>query len=282
MDKKMNVNYIEFAVPFFFLFIAFEIIFSLITKKKLYRLNDAITSLSCGVTEQVIESFLKTIGLAMYLYCYENFKITEINTNSIFNWIICFFIVDLAYYIFHKSSHSINFIWATHIVHHQSEEYNLSTALRQSSFQNTISAFFFLPIAVMGFSVYMFLVCYQINLIYQFFVHTKTIKKMGFIEKFMNTPSHHRVHHAKNDIYIDKNFAGVFIIWDKMFNTFEEEIEEPTYGIVSPVKNFNPLWLNLSYWKDLIVFSIKTPKIKDKILIWFKGPGALKLESKDK
>lgn len=277
----MLPNYIDLAVPFFFLFIFIEIIFSYFSKKNLYRLNDSISSLSCGITEQVIEASLKTVGITMYLYVYENFRVSTLDLKSIFIWIICFILVDLAYYFFHRSSHHVNFIWATHIVHHQSEEYNLTTALRQSTLQNTLSAFYYLPLALVGFPLFMFIACYQINLIYQFFIHTKIIKKTGVFEKVMNTPSHHRVHHAKNLKYIDKNFAGVFIIWDKMFGTFMEEEDEPIYGIVSPVKTFNPIWLNLSYWKDLLVFSIKTPNWKDKILIWVKGPADLKLSAKE-
>jgi len=145
----------------------------------------------------------------------------------------------------------MNVGWATHIAHHQSEEYNLSVALRQGVFQGFFFNFFYLPLAFLGFPPVVYIVCSQINTIYQFWIHTRTVGKLGFLERFMHTPSHHRVHHGRDAKYIDRNHAGVFIIWDKMFGTFQEEEEEPNYGLVSPLQSWNPVWGQVHYFAKL-------------------------------
>jgi len=194
-------------------------------------------------------------------------------SSSIWAWIILFFGVDFFYYWFHRKSHEINAIWATHIVHHQSEDYNLSTALRQAWFQTAFSWVFYLPLAFVGFSPQMFITIKGINLVYQFWIHTRLIGTMGFLEWFMNTPSHHRVHHGKNPKYLDKNYAAVFIIWDRMFGTFQKEEEEPVYGTTKTLESFNPIWTNFHYWVDLFKLASRCTNLKDKINVFIKPPG---------
>lgn len=167
------------------------------------------------------------------------------------SWIILFFVDDLAYYWFHRMSHESRFLWNFHVVHHSSRHYNLSVAVRQSWFSGLTHWIFYVPIMFLGFAPWMFLTMHGLNLIYQFWIHTRLIGKLGVLEGFLNTPSHHRVHHGINDEYLDKNYAGVLIIWDRMFGTYTEEKAEPRYGILKQLNSHNPLWANLHGWVEL-------------------------------
>ncbi|MBL8019118.1 MAG: sterol desaturase family protein, partial [Leptospirales bacterium] len=155
------------------------------------------------------------------------------------------------------------------------EEYNLTVALRQGAVQGFFSTMFYFPLAFAGFPPVMFITLSQFNTIYQFWIHTKAIGKMGFLETFLNTPSHHRVHHGKNPMYIDKNYAGTLIIWDKMFGSFKEETEEVVFGTIKPLASWNPVWAQVHYFIELFQKSWKAPYFLDKIKVWFKGPGWL-------
>jgi len=187
--------------------------------------------------------------------------------------LILFFAYDLCYYWAHRMSHEINLFWAGHVVHHQSEEYNLSVALRQSWFQSIFTAPFYLPLALLGFDTYLLIWVGAINLTYQFWIHTELIDKMGWLEWFMNTPSHHRVHHGRNPKYIDKNHAGVFIIWDRMFGTFQPEEERPTYGITTPLNSWNPVWANFSHFQTIYQQIKQTPSLGNQLRVLFNKPG---------
>lgn len=265
-------NVIEMAVPVFFLLIGVELLMSWLAGRANYRFNDSINDLSLGIIDQVGGAFLKSFIFAGYLYLYHTHRLLEIPNGSVVAWIACFLLYDLAYYWAHRASHEINIIWASHIPHHQSEEYNLSVALRQGLFQGCLFWMFYLPLGFIGFSPLLFLVCAQIDTIYQFGIHTRTIGKLGPLEWFMNTPSHHRVHHGKNPKYIDKNHGGVFIIWDRLFGTFQAEEEEPLYGTATPLRSWNPVWANFHYWIDLARLSWRAPRWSDKFMVWFMKP----------
>jgi len=269
----MKTNYIALAIPVFFILIGVELLIGIIQKRKYYRLNDSINNLSLGITSQITGIFLKTILFFGYLFLFEHFGKNHVLPDKLWVWIALFFAVDFCYYWFHRMSHEINALWAAHIVHHQSEEYNLSVALRQSSFQGVFSSVFYLPLAVIGFDPWMFIIISQFNTLYQFWIHTKLIGKMGPLEWFLNTPSHHRVHHGSNPKYIDRNHAGTLIIWDRMFGTFQEEEEEVIYGITTPLKSWNPVWANFHYWVDLFDVAKKTTSFKDKIKEFLMPPG---------
>ena len=176
----------------------------------------------------------------------------------------CFFLDDFLYYWFHRASHEIRFFWNFHVVHHSSNEYNLSVAVRQSWFSGLAHWVFYIPIAFLGVPLWAFVTMHGLNLIYQFWIHTKFIGKMGWFEKIFNTPSHHRVHHGVNNQYLDKNYAGIFIIWDRLFGTYIEEDEEVRYGIVTPLNSYNPLWVNTHAWFEMFdkIKSKKTPMSK--------------------
>ncbi|RZK98006.1 MAG: sterol desaturase family protein, partial [Pedobacter sp.] len=247
----MNVDYIALSVPFFFILIGIELAYSFYKKLKYYRLNDSISNLSQGIGQQVTGIFMKTALFFGYTHIFENWKWFSMPQN-VWIWIILFFSVDFFYYWFHRMSHQVNALWAAHIVHHQSEEYNLTVALRQSWFQSWFSWVFYLPLAFLGFDPVMFLTISAFNTIYQFWIHTRAIKNMGVLEHIINTPSHHRVHHGSNPKYIDKNHAGTLIIWDKLFGTFQKEEDVVYYGITKPLASWNPVWANFHYWHDLV------------------------------
>jgi hypothetical protein len=189
--------------------------------------------------------------------------------------VTAFVLVDFAYYWFHRASHRVNFIWATHVVHHQSEEYNLTVALRQSWIQGLFSMVFYLPLATLGIPLDVALGSIALNTIGQFWFHTRAIRRLGFLELVLNTPSHHRVHHGRNPKYLDKNYAGVLIVWDRLFGTFVPEEEEPVYGIVKPLNSWNVVWANTHQWVELVRFCAAARNWKEKMLIWFLPPEQL-------
>ncbi|MGE6219138.1 sterol desaturase family protein [Nubsella zeaxanthinifaciens] len=268
----MKTNYIALSVPIFFILIGIELAYTFYKKLNYYRLNDSIANLSQGIGSQLVGLFMKSVLFVGYMYIFQHWRLFEI-PNTIWTWIVLFIGVDFFYYWFHRMSHQINALWAAHIVHHQSEEYNLTVALRQSWFQGWFSWAFYLPLALIGFDPIIFLTLSSFNTLYQFWIHTRTIKSMGFLEYILNTPSHHRVHHGSNPKYIDKNHAGTLIIWDRLFGTFQKEEEEVYYGITKPLASWNPVWANLHYWKDLIETAKKSENINDKIRVFVKPPG---------
>src|SRR5207247_5460488 len=174
---------------------------------------------------------------------------------------------------FHRMSHEVNAFWAAHVVHHQSEEYNLAVALRQGAFQSSFSWVFYLPLAVIGFPPLLFLTVSSLDTLYQFWIHTRAIGRLGPLEWVLNTPSHHRVHHGRNPQYIDRNHAGTLIIWDRMFGTFEPEGHAVIYGVTEPIASWNPVWANFHAYRNLWADAKRAKHWWDKIRIWFMPPG---------
>ncbi len=268
----MNLDPVLIAIPMFIGLILLELIFEYFTQNKTYRISDAFTNISTGMLSQVSGLFVKIVTIGVYIFLYENFAIWNIPNNWL-TYIVLFFAYDLCYYWFHRKSHEISLFWGGHVVHHQSEDYNLSVALRQSSTSFLFAFMFYLPLAILGFDPTTFVIVSGLNLLYQFWIHTEHIDKMGWFEVIFNTPSHHRVHHARDPKYIDKNYAGVFIIWDKMFGTFKEEEERPNYGITVPLKSWNPIYANFAHYIDLFKQSSKAKNLIDFFKILFKKPG---------
>lgn len=267
-----TMNYIALSVPVFFLLILAELAYSAAKGLKLYRLNDSIANISCGIGQQLTDILFKSLLFFSYIYIYEHFRLFSI-PQTWYWWLILFLGVDFCYYWFHRLSHEVNAIWATHVVHHQSEEYNLSVALRQSWFQGFFSNFFYLPLALIGFDPLWTITVIAFNTLYQFWIHTETIRSLGWLEYIFNTPSHHRVHHGSNPQYIDRNHGGSLIIWDRMFGTFEPECEKVRYGITIPLKSFNPLWANFHYWFDLFRLSSVQKGFLAGIRVFLISPG---------
>ena len=262
------------SIPIFFVLIGIELVVERITNKKLYRLPDAIANLSCGITSQLSGLFLKVFAIGIYQVLHENFNLVTWNKTWVY-WLALFLLADLAYYWAHRMSHQINLFWGGHVVHHQSEDYNLSVALRQSSLQVVWTFAFSLPLAFIGFETFDFAIMSAYITLYQFWIHTESINKMGWFEYIFNTPSHHRVHHGRDPKYIDKNHAGTLIIWDRMFGTFQQEEERPTYGITKPINSWNAVFANFSHYEEMGKDLKRIPKWKDKIKYLFMKPGWL-------
>jgi len=270
----LNFNPIVLSIPIFFILIGVELLVARITHKDLYKLPDAIANMSCGITSQLSGLFLWIFGIGFYQLIYENFAFLALEKSWVY-WLVLFLLVDFAYYWAHRMSHEVNLFWGGHVVHHQSEEYNLSVALRQSSLQVVWTSAFSLPIALLGFQTLDFALVGAFNTLYQFWIHTETIGKMGWFEYVFNTPSHHRVHHGRNPKYIDKNHAGSLIIWDKMFGTFQAEEEKPTYGITKPLNSWNAAYANVSHYVEMTKDLKQIPYWTDRIKYLFKKPGWL-------
>jgi len=260
------------AIPFFFLGILLERWVERRRGRAVYRLNDSINDVATGMLQLLLSTAYGVALAAIYIGVWQHWRCFDM-PETWWNWVLLFFLVDLCYYWFHRMSHEMNAPWAAHSVHHQSEEYNLSVALRQGAFQGLFSWVFYIPLAVLGFPWFMTFTHKGINTLYQFWIHTRLIGKMGPLEWVFNTPSHHRVHHGRNPQYLDKNHAGVLIIWDRLFGTFTEEQEEPIYGVTKPLASWNPLWANLQGWVDLWHLAWRAPRWRDKLLVWVKPPG---------
>ncbi|HYG04204.1 MAG TPA: sterol desaturase family protein [Chryseosolibacter sp.] len=271
----MNINPIVLSIPIFFILIGIELIIERFTHKDLYRLPDSIANISCGITSQLSGLFLKIFAVGIYQLLFEHFALIELERTWLY-WLVLVLLVDHSYYWAHRMSHEINLFWGGHVVHHQSEEYNLSVALRQSSLQVVWTFAFSLPIAFLGFRTQDFVLISALNTLYQFWIHTEMIGKFPrWIEFVFNTPSHHRVHHGRNPKYIDKNHAGSLIIWDRMFGTFQEEEEKPTYGITKPINSWNAAWANMSHYAEMTDDLKRIPKWTDRFRYLFKKPGWL-------
>jgi alkylglycerol monooxygenase len=284
VDRELgsNIPYITYAVPVFFLLIGVELVVALYERKKTYRLHDSINDLSCGITEQMVGIFLKGALFAGYLGTYGYATGRGINLVDVESYtpggkwltaIVLFLGYDCAYYWFHRIAHEYNAPWAGHVVHHSSEDYNLAVALRQGTFQGLFSWVFYLPLALLGFPPNWFVAIASFDTLYQFWIHTRLIGKLGPLELVLNTPSHHRVHHGRNPKYLDRNYAGTLIIWDRLFGTFQVEEEEPVYGLTKPLNSWNPLWANLHIWRDLCRDAWLAPRWVDKLRIWFMPQG---------
>lgn len=243
-------NPVVIAIPFFALTIALEAWWANRTGVKAYDKKDAGNNIFIGFVSVAFGLLFGLFISVIYSTAYwlAPFKFP---TDAWWSWVILFFVDDFAYYWFHRVSHESRLFWNFHVVHHSSEEYNLSVAVRQSWFSGLLHWMFYAPIMLIGFAPWMFVVMHGFNLIYQFWIHTKLIHRLGPLEWVLNTPSHHRVHHGVNELYLDKNYAGVLIIWDRIFRSFVDETEEPRYGIIKPIKSFNPLWVNTHAWVEM-------------------------------
>ena len=275
----MDINPVVLSIPLYFLLIGVELIWEAFSRKGIYRVNDALTNISCGIGSQIMGAIWGVLSIGLYQIIYQYASLAQIPINWWSN-VVLFLLVDLLYYWYHRASHEINFLWnVSHVVHHQSEDYNLSVALRQASFGGIFSMLFYLPLAFIGFNTYAFIFVKGLNLIYQFWIHTEAINRLPkWFEYIFNTPSHHRVHHGRNPKYIDRNHAGTLIIWDRLFGTFQVEEEKPTYGVTKPVKTWNPVWANVLPIVDMVNQFRRTPGLTNKMKVLFYKPGWRPLE----
>ncbi len=265
---------ILFAIPVFFLLIAIEVWVARRRGLTLYRLKDSLTSINIGLISEFTKAIGGVVSVVMFLLISKNFGAFEWDVKNPLTWISALILYDFCYYWVHRTGHEINIMWASHVVHHSSEEFNLSTALRQSSTGFLFRWMFYIPLALLGYPVQVFIVVGLIDFLYQYWVHTQLIGKLGWMEKIFVTPSNHRVHHGQNDYCIDKNYGGIFCIWDRMFGTYadERDDEKPVYGIRKPIASWNPLWANFHHFVQIWQQVKSTPGWRNKLMYVFAKP----------
>ena len=260
-----------FAIPVFVALIIIEVVINAKKNLNLYKFKDSSANITMGLGSVVIGLLTKTFAFFVFLWIYQ-FRLFEI-PNTWWMWGLLLLADDVTFYWYHRLAHQIRFFWAAHVQHHSSEHMNFSVALRQSWGEPFIKFLFYIWLPFIGFNPVYILIMQAISLVYQFFPHTKLVGKLGPIEWIFNTPSHHRVHHATQVQYLDKNHAGILIIWDRMFGTFQKEIEVPIYGITENINSFSPLKIAsheyISLWQDIR----RSKKLSDKIKYLINPPG---------
>lgn len=271
---------IVLATPVFFLLIAVEFAWGLARGRNTYRLNDAINSIGLGMLSQVSAVFTRVLRVGIYTAVYSSVALVALDDaqafwNTWYGWVLAVVFYDFCYYWLHRAGHEVAVFWAAHVVHHQSQDYNLSTALRQTSSGVLLGWLFYLPMALAGVPPHIFAIVALIDLLYQYWVHTEHVPRLGWFDRWFCSPSNHRVHHAVNDLYVDRNYGGILIIWDRMFGSFREEDErEPcVYGTRSPLGSWDPLWANAEVYWALLKDSWRARSWADKLRVWFKPPG---------
>jgi sterol desaturase/sphingolipid hydroxylase (fatty acid hydroxylase superfamily) len=242
-------NLIHWAIPGFILLLVIEAVADARMRRELYLLPDTAASLGMGLGNVFIGLITKAMVFSIFTFVHR-FAIFNIGYQW-WAWALVFFADDFSYYWFHRISHECRFFWASHVVHHSSQRYNLGTALRQTWTGTFMSWIFWLWMPLAGFPPLMVLTMQAVSLLYQFWIHTELVRHMGPLEKIMNTPSHHRVHHGTNQTYLDRNHAGILIVWDRMFGTFVPEEEKPVYGLTKNIGSYNPFRIAFHEWIDL-------------------------------
>jgi alkylglycerol monooxygenase len=269
------VNPIVYAIPVFMLSILFEAWVARRRGIATYDLPDALTSLHLGVLSQVASAFSRVFTLGLYIAVWEQFRTFELSAADPLVWVFALLAYDLAYYWYHRLSHEVALFWGGHVVHHSSEYFNLSTALRQSSSSPLFAWVFYAPLAVIGVPPVVFVTVGLIDLLYQYWVHTELVGRLGWMDRIFVTPSNHRVHHGQNDYCIDRNYGGIFIFWDRLFGSYTEERtgEKVVYGVRKPLRSWNPLWGNLQVFRELWQAALSAKGVRKKLAILFSRPG---------
>jgi alkylglycerol monooxygenase len=266
---------IVLATPVFLGLIAIEFAWGWARKRNTYRLNDTINSISLGMLSQISAVLTRLLRVGIYTAIYGTVAVWhhEAFWTSWFGWVLALVFYDLCYYWFHRISHQSAIFWASHVVHHQSQDYNLSTALRQTSSGALLGWIFYVPMALAGVPPLVFGVVALIDLLYQFWVHTEHVPKLGWFDRWFCSPSNHRAYHAVNDGYVDRNHGGILIVWDRLFGTFIEENDKCVYGTRAPPNSWDPLWSNAQVYWALAKDSWHARSWADKVRVWFKAPG---------
>lgn len=263
------------AIPFFILLLLIEVYLGYKDKKQTHLKTDSITSITTGIIYFGLSLASKSIKLLIFFWVYQNFRIQTIDVNNWTSWIVLFFLDDFTFYWGHRIAHTVSFYWASHVVHHSSEQFNLSTALRKTwTYDITGHFLFWIWLPILGFHPLQVFAVKTLNFIYQYWIHTEKINKLPkWFEFIFNTPSHHRVHHGSDLKYLDKNHAGVLIIWDRMFGTFQAEEEKPTYGLTSNVNSYNLLDVEFHEWKSIFNKMTNSGSFINSLKYLFMPPG---------
>ena len=263
------------VIPGFMVLMTVEILYGHVIGKQTYSFMDTISSLSSGMTNTLKNSLGLVLIILPYPYILKSIELVSLES-SLTLYVVAFVCIDFASYWNHRLNHKINIFWNRHVIHHSSEEFNLACALRQSiSAWIGFGALFLIPAAILGVSPKVISLLVPLHLFAQFWYHTQHIGKLGFLEYIIVTPSQHRVHHAINPIYIDKNLSGIFCVWDRIFGTFQEELDEepPVYGVLKPVKTWNPILINWQHAFNVIQDAYNSKSFVDKLRIWFMPTG---------
>lgn len=266
---------IGWATPAFFALIALELLVAKWRGRRVYHASDAVNSLSLGVISQIVAVFAKLLTLGIYAWCAEHLAPHTLPADRWWVWVSGLLLYDFLYYWLHRAGHEVNILWAAHVVHHQSEDYNLSTALRQTGSGALLGWLFYLPMALLGYPLEVFAVVALIDLLYQFWVHTELVGRLGWFDRVFCSPSNHRAHHAVNERYLDRNYGGILILWDRLFGTFieEDDRDPPVYGTRAPLRSWNPLWANAEVYWATLKDAWHARRWRDKLLVWIKPPG---------
>ena len=267
----MGPNLIALAIPLFFLGMGIELAVAKAKGRSVYRLGDAVADMGCGIAQQLTSLFIAGAVLTGTYAWLAKYALVTLPTAWL-PWVVAVLGVEFAYYWWHRLSHEVNVLWAAHVVHHHSEDYNLAVALRQSVTTWLTSMPFYLPLALLGVPVFHFAVVLGLSTLYQFWIHTELIPPLGVFEKWFNTPALHRVHHAINARYLDKNHGATFAVFDRLFGTWEPETEPCVYGTTRPLNSYNPLWAQVEGYVDLVRLSRRAPTFADAVKVWFASP----------
>jgi sterol desaturase/sphingolipid hydroxylase (fatty acid hydroxylase superfamily) len=262
-----------YAIPFFLLTMALEA-FALRRRQTRYQRRDTLTSLSGGLGFLLVALLTKAATFALYERVYAH-RLVDLGALPWYAWYPLLFLAeDLCYYAYHRTSHEVRLFWAGHVAHHSSLHYNLSTALRQSWTEPFFGWIFWLPLPLLGIRPELVFFQQAVSLVYQYWIHTETIDRLGPLEWIFNTPSHHRVHHGSDAAYLDKNHAGILIVWDRLFGTFEPERQKPTYGLTKNVGTFNPLVVQTHELVAIARDVGRAKSLRSALRAAFAGPGA--------
>ena len=264
---------IHLAIPGFLLLLILEAIFDAVMRRELYERQDTFASLAMGIGNVLVNLSAKAVQFGIFTFLHR-FALFNLGTQW-WVWGLLFLGDEFSYYWFHRCSHECRIFWASHVIHHSSQRYNLSTALRQTWTGSLMTFVFWLWLPLVGFQPVMIMTMQALSLIYQFWIHTEVIRKMGPLEAVLNTPSHHRVHHAMNQRYLDRNHGGTLIVWDKLFGSFEPEdlTDAPRYGLTKNIHSYNPLRIAFHEWLDIVRDVRQAPGWHNKLRYVFGPPG---------
>lgn len=246
--RTEKLNFLAFIIPLFLVLMLLEYWYSLKKQKRYFTFDESISNLNVGIVERMCDMFSVSLFYFFFVWIYQNFAIFHIEAN-LWTWILLFLFTDFLWYWYHRYSHEINLLWAAHVVHHQSEDYNFTVAARITIFQAVFRSLFWAFIPLLGFPPFMMTAILLVHGVYPFFSHTQTVGNLGILEKILVTPSHHRVHHSSNEIYLDRNYGDILIVWDKLFGTFiaEQKGEPCVYGLTKPIHRYTFVWQHFHY-----------------------------------
>ncbi|NIL94672.1 MAG: hypothetical protein GTO71_09565 [Woeseiaceae bacterium] len=269
------MNAVLYAFPVFLLLICLELCWSHFSGRRVFRAADSLTSMNIGAISEISRGLIKTVTFGLYALLELKVGIVAFTAADPLAWILAFLLYDFFYYWAHRAGHEVNILWAAHSTHHSSEEFNMATAMRQSATTVFYVWIFYLPMAVLGIPVEVFVPISFASLFYQFWVHTTLVPKLGWYDKVFVSPSNHRVHHGQNGYAIDVNYGATLIVWDRLFGTYAEEsdVEPVVYGIRKPVKTWNPVWANLVVLARIVVDTVRTAGWKNRLIKLFGPPG---------